>query len=172
VLEIASGTGEHAVYFAARLPVASWQPSDPNAESRASIDAWREEGGSERVLSAIELDVLVRPWPIERVDVVVNINMIHISPWRACEALFAGAREVVGEGGAMVLYGPYKRGGAHTAPSNEAFDARLRSENPEWGVRDLEAVLEVAERSGFALREVVAMPANNFTVVLDRVRDS
>ncbi len=169
VLEIASGTGEHAVFFGARLPVASWQPSDPSEGAWASIDAWRAHENATKVAPAIALDVHARPWPIERVDVVIAINMIHIAPWSACEALFAGAAELLGDRGLVVLYGPYKRGGAHTAPSNEAFDARLRGEDPAWGVRDLEAVVEVAAHAGFELREVAAMPANNFTVVFARL---
>lgn len=169
VLEVASGTGEHAAYLSERLEVASWQPTDPDPGARASVDAWR--GEAPRVLPARHLDVEQRPWPSDLgpVDVVVCINMIHIAPWSACEALLEGASELLAPGGALFLYGPYKRGGAHTAPSNEAFDASLRSRDPRWGVRDLEAVEERAARAGFTLREVVPMPANNLSLLLARV---
>lgn len=170
VLEIASGSGEHAAFLAPRLHVASWQPTDPDAASVASIDAWREEGGP--VLPAKELDVHTRPWPVPpgSVSVVVCINMIHIAPWSACEALMRGAGEVLPPGGVLYLYGPFRRGGAHTAPSNEAFDASLRARDPSWGVRDLERVVDEAAKHGLVLdaEGVTAMPANNLSVVLRR----
>ena len=170
VLEIASGSGEHAVFLAERLPVESWQPTDPDADARASIDAWSAELSARKVLPALDLDVMRSPWPVRRGDVVVCINMIHISPWPACEALLRGAAAILPDGGTLYLYGPYRRGGAHTAPSNAAFDASLRARDPRWGVRDLEAVAELAAREGLALREVVPMPANNFSVVLSKTR--
>lgn len=166
VLEIASGTGEHAIHLASRLPVASWQPSDPDPDARASVEAWRTEAAAERVLPPVALDVCSAPWPVASADVVVCINMIHIAPWRATEALMEGAALVLPRGGVLFLYGPYRRGGAHTAPSNDVFDASLRSRDPSWGVRDLEAVVAEAERRGFDLAEVVDMPANNLSVVL------
>ena len=169
VLEIASGTGEHATFLAQRLPVASWQPTDPDETARASIDAWTAELGAGRVRPAIALDVTTQPWPIDRADVVVCINMIHIAPWGACLGLLDGAARVLGAGdgsGILYLYGPYRRGGAHTAPSNAAFDESLRSRNPAWGVRDLDAVVEEAASRGLVLEEVVQMPANNLSVVL------
>lgn len=165
VLEIASGSGEHAVFFASRLDVASWQPTDRDASARASIDAWRAESEGARVLPAMELDVM-RPWPALAAETIVCINMIHIAPWAACEALLDGSSKLLPPGGILFLYGPYRREGRHTAPSNEAFDARLRSEDPEWGVRDLEAVVAAAADRGLSLVEVVAMPANNLSVVL------
>jgi SAM-dependent methyltransferase len=165
VLEIASGTGEHAVFFSANLAIESWQPSDPDASSRASIDAWRDHWASSRVQPAIELDVTREPWSVESVNVVVCINMIHISPWTACRALMRGTGRVLAPGGVLFLYGPYRRNGAHTAPSNEAFDASLRERDPSWGVRDLEDVAQTAGENGLNLEEVVAMPANNFSVV-------
>ena len=170
VLEIASGTGEHAIYLAPRLQVASWQPTDPDAESRRSIDAWREHARAERVLPALDLDVTFQPWPSlpTAPDVVSCVNMIHISPWSACEALFEGASALLAPGKLLYLYGPYRRGGAHTAPSNEAFDVSLKSRNPEWGVRDLEEVEKVAARHGFSLRETAEMPANNLSVIFER----
>jgi SAM-dependent methyltransferase len=163
VLEIASGTGQHAAFFASRLASCTWQPSDLDATARASIAAWTE--GSPNVRPPLALDVTRRPWPIARADVIVCINMIHIAPWAACEALMAGASEVLAPGGVLFMYGPYKRHGVHTAPSNEAFDRRLRGEDASWGVRDLEDVARVAAASGLALERVVEMPANNLSVV-------
>jgi len=168
VLEIASGSGEHAVYLAERLPVKSWQPTDPDAPSRDSIDAWRSELDTRQVLPALELDVLRWPWPVREADVLVCINMIHISPWEACEALMRGAGTLLAPGGVLFTYGPYRRGGAHTAPSNEAFDASLRARDPSWGVRDLEAVESLAAEHALDLEQVVAMPANNFSLVFRR----
>ncbi|GMV19833.1 MAG: DUF938 domain-containing protein [Polyangiaceae bacterium] len=168
VLEIAAGSGEHACFFAERLPVAEWQPTDPDPESRASIDAWRAHSGAARVAPALELDVTARVWPVSRADFVLCVNMIHISPWEATFGLLSGSAKLLPTGGVLVLYGPYRRFGAHTASSNADFDASLRARDPRWGVRDLEAVAAEAERAGFALDEVVAMPANNFSVVFRR----
>ncbi len=168
VLEIAAGSGEHACFFAERLPVAEWQPTDPDPESRASIDAWRAHSGAARVAPALELDVTARVWPVSRADFVLCVNMIHISPWEATLGLLSGSAKLLPTGGVLVLYGPYRRFGAHTASSNADFDASLRARDPRWGVRDLEAVAAEAERAGFALDEVVAMPANNFSVVFRR----
>lgn len=165
VLEIASGSGEHATFFAEKLPVAWWQPSDPDPNAIASIDAWRAELGATHVKPAIELDVTRSRWPLDEADVVVCINMIHIAPWRACEALMAGAGAVLRPGGVLYLYGPFRRDGAHTAPSNEAFDVSLRATDPSWGLRDLEAVLAEAAKHDLRLEEVAPMPANNFSVV-------
>jgi SAM-dependent methyltransferase len=166
VLEIASGTGQHAVHFARALPTLEWQPSDIDPAGLASIDAWRVAEGLSNVRAAIELDVCREPWPLTTAAAVVCCNMIHIAPWRAGEALIRGAGRILPSGGTLVLYGPYRRGGSHTAPSNEAFDADLRARNPEWGVRDLEAVESEAASHGLRLHEIVAMPANNFTVVM------
>ena len=168
VLEIASGSGEHAVFLGAELDVASWQPSDPDPGARASIDAWRAFAHAERVLPAIELDVEKTPWPVANVDLVVCINMIHISPWSATEALVRGAAQALAPGGLLYTYGPYKRDGVHTAPSNEAFDASLRGRDPRWGVRDIDDIAREAERQGLELREIVTMPANNLSLVFGR----
>jgi Protein of unknown function (DUF938) len=168
VLEIASGTGEHAAYLADRLPVASWQPTDPDPEARASIDAWRE---GTRVLPALALDVRSRPWPVTRADAIVCINMIHISPWEATKGLMRGAAKVLANAThtppVLYTYGAYKRGGQHTAPSNEAFDAWLKERDESYGVRDLEAVEAVANAAGFRLREITEMPANNLSLVFE-----
>jgi SAM-dependent methyltransferase len=170
VLEIASGTGEHATYLAQRLPVASWQPTEPDDDSRASIDAWTAHLAADRVRPAIALDVTRSDahWPADRADIVVCINMIHIAPWAACLGLLDGAATVLGAGGGGVLYlyGPYRRGGAHTAPSNAAFDESLRARDAAWGIRDLETVVQEAGARGFTLEDVVEMPANNLSVVL------
>lgn len=164
VLEIASGTGQHVAHFARALPGLEWQPSDPDPESRESVRAWVE--GLTNVRAPVELDVLKRPWPVARADAVVCINMIHISPWAAAQALVSGAGSLLGPGGVLFLYGPYRRFGKHTSASNAAFDASLRASDPAWGVRDLEAVAEIAAAAGFGLEEVVQMPANNLSVVL------
>ncbi|MCO4861176.1 class I SAM-dependent methyltransferase [Cupriavidus sp. WGlv3] len=166
VLEIASGTGQHAVHFAAALPGITWQPSDPDAAARASIAAWTAHAGLANVRAPLALDVCSEPWGIDAADAVVCINMIHIAPWAAAEALFAGAGKLLGSGGVLFLYGPYRRGGAHTAPSNAAFDAQLRATDPDWGVRDMEAVIALGAAQGLRCDEPVPMPANNFCLVL------
>ncbi|MFN7950133.1 MAG: DUF938 domain-containing protein [bacterium] len=168
VLEIASGTGEHAVHFARHLLGIVWQPSDPDAESRASIAAWRESEALPNLRAPRELDVRAKTWPIDAADAIVCINMVHISPWTATLALLAGAARVLPSGAPLVLYGPYHVGGNPTAPSNAAFDESLRARNPEWGVRHLEDVERAANAAGFALAETIPMPANNFTLVFRR----
>lgn len=165
VVEIASGTGEHAVFLAERLPITSWQPTDRDPNNIASIEAWRADARSTRVLPALVLDVHEEPWPVETADVVVCINMIHIAPWSACEALMIGAARVLEPGGVLYMYGPFKRDGAHTAPSNEAFDRSLRSRDPAWGVRDLAQVTLAAQHAGLELERWVEMPANNLSVI-------
>jgi SAM-dependent methyltransferase len=163
VLEIASGTGQHTAHFAEALPALEFQPTEADSEMLPSIAAWCE--GLSNVRAPFTFDIAELPWPVERADAILCINMIHIAPWQATLDLMKGAGRTLGDGGVLVLYGPYRRGGAHTAPSNEAFDASLRSRNFEWGIRDLEKVAEVAGGHGLALAETVAMPANNFTVL-------
>lgn len=166
VLEVASGTGEHVAFLAAQLPHLSWQPSDPDSGARASISAWAAHVGSpENLLPPLALDAAGEDWPIAAADAIVCVNMIHISPWASCRGLMRGAARVLPHGGILFLYGPYRVGGRHTAPSNEAFDRGLQSQDPSWGVRDLEAVTAEAEKNGFILVETVAMPANNLSVV-------
>jgi SAM-dependent methyltransferase len=165
VLEIASGTGEHAVHFAAHLPELEWQPSDTDPDALSSIAAWRAATALPNLRAAVTLDVAMEPWPIARAAAIVCINMIHISPWRATEALMRGAARALPGGGVLFLYGPYRRDGQHTAPSNDAFDRDLRRRNPEWGVRDLEAVVALAGANGLRMSRSVAMPANNFSIV-------
>ncbi|WP_270956764.1 DUF938 domain-containing protein [Burkholderia pseudomallei] len=165
VLEIASGTGQHAVHFAAALPDLVWQPTDVDAAARESIAAWAADAALPNLRAPLALDVCVEPWPLAAADAIVCVNMIHIAPWAVVCALFVGAARALPDGGVLYLYGPYRRGGAHTTESNAQFDAQLRRRNPAWGVRDLEAVVELGGASGLALDEVVEMPANNLSVV-------
>ena len=169
VLEIASGTGQHVSHFAQGMPGLVWQPSDPDPEARRSINAWTAGERLPNIRPPIDLDVRVRPWPITTCDAIVCINMVHISPWAATQALFDGAAAALAENGTIYLYGPYRRRGEHTAPSNAAFDTMLRTQNPEWGVRDLERVVETARARDFELIETVAMPANNLSVIFRRM---
>lgn len=163
VLEIASGTGQHVAWFAAALPGTTWHPTDVDPDHLASIEAWRE--GLANVHPARRFDVLADPWPDVHPDAVLASNLVHIAPWEVAEALVRGVAAALRSGGLLLLYGPYKRSGAHTAPSNEAFDAGLRARDPRWGVRDLEAVARLAEASGLAHEETVQMPANNLFLV-------
>jgi len=168
VLEIASGTGEHAVYFAAALPHLIWQPSDQDGKALRSIAAHRANSDLPNLLAPLSLDVAASGWPIEQADAVVAINMVHISPWRATQGLLAGAGRILPPGGVLYLYGAYKENGTHTAPSNEAFDADLRRRNPEWGVRDREAIAELAASHGLTLVARIPMPASNLSLVFRR----
>jgi hypothetical protein len=165
VLEISSGTGEHATFFAANLPGLTWQPSDPDAAARASIVGWTAAMAAHNVLAPLDIDARAPIWPITKADALVCINMIHIAPWAATLGLFAGATRILRSGGLVYLYGPFKRDGRHTAPSNAAFDESLRGRNQEWGVRDLDDVSAVATKAGLAPPEVTAMPANNLSVL-------
>jgi SAM-dependent methyltransferase len=169
VLEVASGSGEHAAYFAGQLPALSWQPSDPDPQALASIAAHRASNGAPNLLLPLALDVTATAWPVERADVVMCANMIHIAPWAACEGLIAGAERVLPAGGLLYLYGPYTIDGRHTAPSNAAFDRQLKSRDKAWGIRDLGEVTALAKRHQLALAETVPMPANNFSVIFRRV---
>jgi hypothetical protein len=168
VLEIASGTGQHAVFFSERLPQLRWQPSDPAADALRSIRTWVSEEARENLLAPIELDVRSKAWPIARADAMLCINMIHVSPWEASEALFEGAQRLLSADAPLVTYGPYRVHGEHTAPSNAAFDQSLRSRDPRWGVRDIDELSALATRTGFTLEQSVLMPANNMTLVWRR----
>ncbi len=165
VLELASGTGEHVVFFATALPDLIWQPTDPSPDARASIRAWIAESGATNISAPVDLDAVARAWPVSHADAILCINMIHISPWPATLGLFAGAARTLPTGAPLYLYGPFRRGGQHTAPSNAEFDLALRNQNPAFGVRDLEQVEAAAAAAGLALDEVIAMPANNLSVV-------
>jgi hypothetical protein len=168
VLEVASGTGQHVVHFAKALSKLTWQPSDPDAELRESIAQRVEEERLANVKRPIDLDVARLPWPLQAADAVLCINMIHVAPWSATSALLEGASALLPVRHPLYLYGPYRRFGSHTSASNEQFDADLRAHNAEWGLRDVEAVAELAVRAGFALAEIVEMPANNLSLVFRR----
>ncbi|PHM08369.1 DUF938 domain-containing protein [Nostoc sp. 'Peltigera malacea cyanobiont' DB3992] len=178
ILEIASGTGEHAVFFASRLRDYLWLPTDVNPQSRASIISWTEHNVCDNVYAPLELDVREPVWAVENggfdwlntkpIVAIVNINMIHISPWSACLGLMAGAGRILKAGGILHLYGPFKQGGEHTSASNAAFDEYLRTENPEWGVRNLDDVVAVAREQNLILQQIYQMPANNLSVVFQR----
>jgi SAM-dependent methyltransferase len=168
VLEIASGTGQHVAHFAKALPQLAFQPSDPDPDMRRSIAQWVGHEALANVQAPIALDVLALPWPIVAADAVVAINMIHVAPWSATRALFAGAQAILPPRAPLILYGPFHRDGRATAESNARFDAELRAHDPRWGVRDLNDVSAAATEAGFAIGELVAMPANNFCVVFRR----
>jgi hypothetical protein len=172
VLEIASGSGEHVIHFAQALPSHTFQPSDPDPDARASIDAWVAASGQHNVQPALALDAAAGVWPIGRADAVLCINMIHISPWDATAGLMRGASKVLSSGGPLILYGPFHRDGRPTAPSNAEFDESLKARNPAWGVRDLEAVAVLAAGCGFGPPTVEQMPANNLSVVFARLTSS
>ena len=172
VLEIASGTGEHAVYFASKLPSCQWIPSDINPESRSSITAWKNDSAIDNLSLPLSIDVTQDNWQSavakQQINSIVNINMIHIAPWQACLGLMKGAGQILPPSGILYLYGPYKRDGEHTAVSNANFDRSLRDRNPQWGVRDLEQVIEVAANADLKLQQVIEMPANNLSVIFSR----
>lgn len=184
VLEVASGTGEHAVFFAPRLCPRKWLPSDPNPQLRASIAAWRKQFPADNLYPPLDLDVRAPVWPIEtgtslewlnRSDfntsplvAIVNINMIHISPWSASLGLMAGAGRLLPPGGILYLYGPFKQGGEHTSPTNLTFDEALRAQDPDWGVRDLDDVVAAASTQHLKMLATYQMPANNLSVVFQR----
>lgn len=165
VLELSAGSGQHTVHFAAAFPGVAWQPSDIDESALVSVAAHRDEASLPNVLEPIRLDVTSADWGIDSLDVVLSINMIHITPWACSEGLFAGAARVLKAGGALVTYGPYNVGGAFTSDGNARFDASLRSRDERWGIRDLADLLGLADASGFTREAVVEMPANNKTVI-------
>ena len=165
VLELASGTGEHAAYFASEIGV-EWQPTDRDPDALASIDAYGAE--VDRVRPAIVLDATSDPWPIDTADAVMCVNMVHISPIESSHGLFRGASQVLPEGAPLITYGPYRIDGAHTAPSNERFEQWLKSQDDRWGVRDIAELEAIAAPHGITLEERVAMPANNFVLIWRR----
>jgi hypothetical protein len=165
VLELASGSGEHVLHFARAFPELRWQPSDPEPAALRSIEAWREESGPPNLLPPLSLDARAEDWPVPRADAILCINMIHISPWATTAGLMRGAGRLLEAGAPLYLYGPYRRAGIETAPSNVAFDESLRARDPEWGLRDLEAVVAEAETHGLRFDTLVEMPANNLSVI-------
>jgi hypothetical protein len=168
VLEVASGSGEHIVHFAAAHSALLWQPSDPDPAARASIAAWTQTRGLGNILPPLALDAAAPAWPLTRADALIAINMVHISPWAATLGLFAGAARLLETGAPLYLYGPYRRDDEPTVSSNLAFDADLRARNPAWGLRALETVSEAADAAGFAREAIIAMPANNLSLVFRR----
>lgn len=169
VLEVASGSGEHVVHFASAVEQnhreLTFQPSDPDLAARTSIDAWVSAAGVTRVRPAISLDAIEPTWPITQADAVVCINMIHIAPWAAAVGLLEGAARILTSNGLLFLYGPFHRDGAPTSPGNAQFDAQLRAQNSDWGVRDLETVEALGEGLGLLRTEIIEMPANNLSLV-------
>jgi len=168
VLEIASGSGEHAIYFAERFPALEWQPSDLHPEALASIEAWRAEAGQANVRAPIAIDAGAPDWPIERADAVLSINMVHISPWTSALGLISGAARLLPAGASLILYGPWLKDDIPTAASNLAFDVDLKHRDPRWGLRRVEAFAEAAACEGFDLVETRVMPANNLMLLLTR----
>ena len=166
VLEVASGTGQHVAWFAAQFPDLEWQPTDPDPAALRAIPLWTR--GVANIRPPEALDVTSTVWPINAADAVLCINMVHIAPWAAAKGLIAGAGRVLNGGGRLFIYGPFKEGGRHTAPSNERFDRSLRHSHPEWGIRDRGDLEECAVRAGLNLREARAMPANNVTLIFEK----
>ncbi|MBB4098509.1 DUF938 domain-containing protein [Sphingomonas kyeonggiensis] len=164
VLEIASGTGEHVAFFAGRFPALTWQPSDPDGDALASIAAWSE--GRANILPPLEIDASAGDFPAA--DAILCVNMVHISPWEATLGLLAGAGEALAPGAPLILYGPYRREGVETAPSNEQFELWLKERDPRFGLRFVEAVTEAAAAQGLSLERLVEMPANNLMLVYRR----
>jgi hypothetical protein len=169
ILEIASGSGEHVVQFAKGFPSLVFQPSDVEPEALQSVAAWVKATGVPNVRAPVVLDAAQSPWPIVSVDGIICINMVHISPWDVTLGLIKGAAAILPPTSPFYLYGPYKRKGFATAPSNQAFDRSLRDRNPTWGLRDLEAVAGMAQSVGFSVPVITEMPANNLSVVFRRM---
>lgn len=166
VLELASGSGEHAVHNAQAFPGLQWRPSDYDLQALASIAAWRRHAGLPNLLEPVRIDAMApQTWPVERADAVVCINMVHISPWAATQGLMQGAARLLPPGGGLFLYGPYLEDEVETAPSNLAFDLDLKRRDPRWGLRRLEDVTVLAAEQGLIFHERIAMPANNLVVV-------
>jgi len=168
VLEVASGTGEHAIHFAGLFPALDWQPTDPDDVSRESISAWRDAVGAANLRAPVRLDAAAPDWPLDDADAILCINMVHISPWEATLGLLDGAARLLPSGGPLILYGPYLRDGVETAPSNLAFDADLKIRNPAWGLRDVAAMDDAAGARALSRTRLVEMPANNLMLVYRR----
>jgi len=173
VLEIASGSGEHAALFAPQFPHLTWQPSDIDEAALESIEGWRQHTGAENIRPALRLDMTdlaaVNEVLPDDITAITNCNMIHISPWACCTGLMELAGQRLPADGLLFLYGPYNRGGQFTAPSNAAFDNWLKSQNDDWGIRDLEAVVDCATVNGLAMTDIIDMPANNFSLIFRRL---
>jgi hypothetical protein len=165
ILELASGSGEHVVHFASQFPGLSWQPTDCDPDSLASIEAWRIHAGLENIRPPLQLDAAESDWPLREADAVLCINMIHITPWHATEGAISGARRMLKAGQPLLFYGPFKQAGTVIAPRNAAFDTSLRERNPEWGLRDVEDVIALARQQGFGRHRIVSMPTNNLSII-------
>lgn len=168
ILEVASGTGEHAAAFAAHFPKLGWQPSDPDPDALSSIAAWRGDYAGTNLLPPIALDARASDWPIDHADGIVSINMVHISPWAASTGLLDGAARLLRSGAPLILYGPWVEANVPTAPSNAAFDADLRARDPQWGLREVVTFAAAAAERGFDLLERRGMPANNLMLLFRR----
>lgn len=168
ILEIASGSGEHIVHFAQSLQHLHWQPSDPEPAALASIAAWSAEAALANIAPPVKLDACSLDWPVARVDAILCINMIHIAPWEATLGLMAGAGRLLAPGALLYLYGPFHEDGIPLAPSNAEFDASLKARDPQWGLRHVDDVADVATRHGLTLRKRTAMPANNLSLIFYR----
>lgn len=168
VLEVASGSGEHVVHFAAAFPHLNWQPSDPDPAALTSIAAWAADAALANIARPIALDAAAPDWPLERAAAILCINMVHISPWPATIGLFAGAARLLASGAPLILYGPYIEPDVPTADSNRAFDGNLRARDPAWGLRDIDAVKVAAAAADFIFIERRAMPANNLMLLFRR----
>jgi SAM-dependent methyltransferase len=172
VLEIASGTGEHVIHFAARFPGLIWQPTDDDDAGIASIESWRADVDLPNILPALRLDASAAEWPVTEADAILCVNMIHIAPWTATEGLMAGAAQCLPEGGILYLYGPYRQAGVPTAPSNEAFDLSLKDRNLDWGLRAVDDVTALALAHGLKPDPPIDMPANNLSLFFRRTYDA
>jgi SAM-dependent methyltransferase len=168
VLEIASGTGQHAAFFTGQLPGLRWQPSDFDPDTFDSIEAWRQASHPDRIASPVRIDVTQPTWPIPTADAMLCVNMLQVSPWTAALGVLAGAARTLVPGGPFVIYSPLSRGGVHTSPGNAAFDARLKARNPALGVRDADQLIEAATARGLVHEETLDMPANNTVLVFRR----
>lgn len=169
VLEIASGTGEHAVHFAERFPTLDWQPSDIHPDALQSVEAWRNSAARSNVLPPLVLDASQPDWPVGQADAVVSINMVHISPWASALGLLDGARRILPSGAPLIMYGPWLKDDIVTAPSNLDFDADLKRRDPAWGLRRVEDIAEAAEARGLKIEETRIMPTNNLMLLLRRL---
>lgn len=168
VLEVASGSGEHAIHFARIFRHLDWQPSDPDPAALTSIEAWRADSGLANLRGPVIFDATAATWPVTSAEAVLNINMVHISPWAAALGLLDGAARALAVGGPLILYGPWTLDGFPTAPSNRAFDADLKRRNPAWGLRKVEDFARQAEKRGFVLENQREMPANNRMLLFNR----
>ncbi|MFL6720855.1 MAG: DUF938 domain-containing protein [Sphingomonas sp.] len=169
VLEIASGTGEHAAYFAERFPALEWQPSDIHPDALASIAGWREAAAVPNLRPPLVIDARLAEWPVATADAVISINMVHISPWASALGLLDGAARVLGRGAPLILYGPWLKDDIEVAESNLAFDADLKRRDPQWGLRSVEEFDGAAQARGFALQACRSMPANNLMLLWSKV---